>query len=80
MTIALRLNGDDILTGSIDDHRADTSPARSALDRANALLDAGDKTVAVALCLTTLQSGPLAPLTAANLVMVLRAAGRQAAP
>ncbi|MGL5008347.1 MAG: hypothetical protein ACRC6I_00580, partial [Paracoccaceae bacterium] len=74
----VKLHGEDVLAGSIEDHRADASAARAALDRANALLDAGDRAAAVALCLQTLQSGPLAPLVAANLIRVLRAAGGQA--
>ncbi len=78
MTFVLHLNGDDILAGSIADHRADASPARAALDRANALLDARKLTDAADLCLATLQTSPLAPMTAANLMMVLRAAGGDA--
>lgn len=80
MVGSLHLNGDDILAGSIEDHRADPSPARAALDRANARLDAGDFAATIAQCLETLQSGALAPLTAANLIMVLRAAGGDAEP
>ncbi|MGL5008386.1 MAG: methyltransferase domain-containing protein [Paracoccaceae bacterium] len=78
MAKLLHLKDEDVLAGSIEDHRADASAARAALDRANALLDSGDRAAAVALCLQTLQSGPLAPLVAANLIMVLRAAGGQA--
>lgn len=79
MANLLHLNGDDILAGAIEDHRADASPARAALDRANALLDAGQSGAAITLCEATLRSGPLAPMTAANLAMVLRAAGGDAA-
>jgi predicted TPR repeat methyltransferase len=80
MAFALHLNGDDILAGSIADPRADASPARAALDRTNALLDAGRVADAADLCLATLQTSPLAPMTAANLIMVLRAAGGDATP
>jgi predicted TPR repeat methyltransferase len=80
MEFVLHLNGDDVLAGAIEDHRADPSPARAALGRANALLDAGKVAEALTLCLQTLHAGRLAPLTAANLIMVLRAAGGDAAP
>ncbi len=76
MTGGLHLNGEDVLAlPSLEDAPRDTSPARTALDRANALLDAGKTRAAADLCLTTLQSADLAPMTAANLIMVLRAAG-----
>ncbi len=76
MAREIRLNDDDVLAApSIEDHRADPSPARAALDRANALLDDGKADAAADLCRITLRSGALAPLTAANLIMVLRAAG-----
>jgi predicted TPR repeat methyltransferase len=76
MAGSLRLNGEDVLAlPALEDAARDTSPARAALDRANALLDAGKTRAAADLCLATLQGGPLAPMTAANLVMVLRAAG-----
>jgi predicted TPR repeat methyltransferase len=74
--LALHLNGEDVLAlPALEDAPRDASPARAALDRANALLDAGKMQAAADLCLATLQNGRLAPMTAANLVMVLRAAG-----
>jgi predicted TPR repeat methyltransferase len=80
MTGDLRLNGEDVLAlPALEDAACDTSPARAALDRANTLLDEGKTGAAATLCLATLQAGPLAPMTAANLVMVLRAAGGVAA-
>ncbi|MFM2391782.1 MAG: hypothetical protein RLZZ437_3337 [Pseudomonadota bacterium] len=45
------------------------------LDRANAALDKQDHATAALLCRQALGSGPLHPLTAANLTMVLAAAG-----
>jgi predicted TPR repeat methyltransferase len=79
MTRDLRLNGEDVLAlPALEDAARDTSPARGALDRANALLDAGKSRAAADLCLATLQVGPLATMTAANLVMVLRTAGDEA--
>ncbi len=72
----LRLNGEDVLSlPALEDAARDTSPARTALDQANALLDAGKTHAAADLCVTTLRGEALAPMTAANLLMVLRAAG-----
>lgn len=72
----LRLTDEDVLAlPALEDAQRDTSPARATLDRANALLDAGKTREAADLCLAALRGGPLSPMTAANLVMVLRAAG-----
>jgi predicted TPR repeat methyltransferase len=76
MAEGLRLNGENVLAlPALEDAARDTSPARAALDRANALLDAGKADAAADLCRATLRGDALAPMTAANLVMVLRAAG-----
>jgi predicted TPR repeat methyltransferase len=75
MTHQLQLTDHDILAGVLEDHRDDSSPARHALDRANALLDAGDLAGAAGLCIATLAHGPLHAMTAANLTLVLAAAG-----
>lgn len=75
MAIGLRLNDHDILAGVLEDHRDDPAPARAALTRANALLDAGDLVGAARVCRDALASGPLQAMTAANLTMVLAAAG-----
>lgn len=75
MKTALQLNEIDILAGQLEDHRDDPTPARAVLAKANAALDAGDLAGAALLCQQALADGPLHPLTAANLTMVLTAAG-----
>lgn len=63
----------------LTDDDLDTAPAdRSAVERADALLDQGKPAEAAALCLTTLAAGSLPVITAANLVLILRKSGATA--
>ena len=76
MTPLLRLSADDTLASrSLEDQAADTHAVRSALLRADGLLDRGRPASVVDLCRTTLRDHALCVRSAANMVLMLRKAG-----
>lgn len=74
MTHAITFTASDVLFGQIEDHRTDSSDALSALNAANVALDAGQLPQAVALATSALTTRALSPMTAASLILILRAA------
>jgi predicted TPR repeat methyltransferase len=69
----------DILDGQIEDHRADSPDALSALRSANTALDGTNLPTAATLATAALTTLPLNPMTAASLILILRAADDTAA-
>ena len=74
MTMTLHLADVDVLAGTLEDHQP-AGAQIAVLKAANVALDAGDTVLAVRLCQTALGQGPVHPLVAANLTMVMVAAG-----
>ena len=79
MPHTLTLSETDVLSGQIEDHRADSPTALAALKDANAALDAGRHGDAASLAHNALSTLRLSPMTAASLILILRAASDPAA-
>jgi predicted TPR repeat methyltransferase len=79
MTHPLSLSETDVLSGQIEDHRGDTPAALAALKAANDALDAGTLPEAAALATRALTTLALGPMTAASLILILRAVDDPAA-